>query len=428
VRGPGQLLGTRTAGCEGTQGVFPRCNLACTPCYHSRLANRVRTDGEHTLTEIDRQMAYLRSLRGVGQHAQLIGGEVTLLGPDDHARALALMERHRRKPISMTHGDFDYEYLRALAVGEDGRRRFRLLRFAGHFDSLMIGRRGAERPGSERELHGERRRFVAMFERLRREHGVRFDLAHNMTVTPRNLDQIAATTAELLSGGFGMLSFQPAAFVGNPSRWREDYRSVDADAVWREIERGVGQRAPDGPFQMGDRRCNRSAYGVVVAGRWVPLIDDRDPKEVAAGLALLEVFGGLDFSASPPLVAVRILRAVARRPAAVVHAASWASRFVRRAGALRLLRSGARPLTFVVHSFIDAEYVVPAWEMMQRGETASDPAVRSAQERLRACSYSMADPDSDRLVPACAQHAVIDPERNARLARELPIDRRGVPR
>ncbi|MHB8532886.1 MAG: hypothetical protein ACYDC2_09215, partial [Solirubrobacteraceae bacterium] len=26
-----QLLGRRTAGCEGTHGVFPRCDLACTP-------------------------------------------------------------------------------------------------------------------------------------------------------------------------------------------------------------------------------------------------------------------------------------------------------------------------------------------------------------------------------------------------------------
>ena len=87
VKTPQQMLGRRTAGCEGTHGVFPRCNLACTPCYHSRAANRVRVDGDHTVTEVDAQMALLRRERGPGQHAQLIGGEVTLLGPDDHARA-----------------------------------------------------------------------------------------------------------------------------------------------------------------------------------------------------------------------------------------------------------------------------------------------------------------------------------------------------
>src|SRR3954452_10180815 len=94
VRTPNQMLGRRTAGCEGTHGVFPRCDLACTPCYHSRDANRVRIDGAHTQHEIDDQMALLRSLRGPGQHAQLIGGEVTLLAPDEHAAALQTMLDH----------------------------------------------------------------------------------------------------------------------------------------------------------------------------------------------------------------------------------------------------------------------------------------------------------------------------------------------
>jgi Inosine-uridine preferring nucleoside hydrolase len=35
VKTPAQALGRRTTGCEGTHSVFPRCNLACTPCYHS---------------------------------------------------------------------------------------------------------------------------------------------------------------------------------------------------------------------------------------------------------------------------------------------------------------------------------------------------------------------------------------------------------
>ena len=108
VKQPNQMLGKRMTGCEGTHGVFPRCNLACTPCYHAREANRVRTDGDHTEREVDRQMALLRATRGPGQHAQLIGGEVTLLAPDDHAAALQAMIRHGRKPMSMSHGDFDY--------------------------------------------------------------------------------------------------------------------------------------------------------------------------------------------------------------------------------------------------------------------------------------------------------------------------------
>jgi len=89
------------------------------------------------------------------------------------------------------------------------------------------------------------------------------------------------------------------------------------------------------------------------------------------------------------------------------------------------VRRRVRALTFVMHSFMDAAEVAPAWEAMQRGERAHDPAVRAAQERLEACSYAMAHPDSDRLVPACVQHCLLDPGENLRLAGLLPLDRAG---
>ena len=426
ARTPEQLLGRHTPGCEGTHGVFPRCDLACTPCYHARDANRVRTDGAHTIAEVSEQMEYLRSVRGPGQHAQLIGGEVTLLGPDDHAAALEAMRAHDRKPMSMTHGDFDYEYLERLAVGPDGRRRFDLLRFAGHFDSLMLGRTGIPRPKSEAELHPFRRRFVAQFERLRAEHGVRFDLAHNMTVTPRNLGEVAEVVRACLTMGFGMLSFQPAAYVGNRARWREDFRSISIDDVWRAMERGAGTRLPFEHVQMGDPRCNRVSHGVLAGGRWTALLDDRDPRDLRVRDAFLDHLGGIDFERPRAIVAVTVARVVARDPRVVAIAAGWARRFVRRAGARRLLTGRPRGLTFVVHAFMDADVVAPAWDAIQRGEVAADPAVRAAQERLQTCSYAMAHPDEDRLVPACVQHAVLDPQENAALARVLSLRKTGA--
>ena len=69
VRTPSQVLGRHAVGCEGTHGVFPRCNLACTPCYHSREANRVATDGGHTVREVRAQMALLVARRGPHAHA-----------------------------------------------------------------------------------------------------------------------------------------------------------------------------------------------------------------------------------------------------------------------------------------------------------------------------------------------------------------------
>lgn len=424
VRTPAQLLGRRTAGCEGTHGVFPRCNLACTPCYHAREANRVRTDGAHTVTEVGRQMAHLRKVRGPGQHAQLIGGEVSLLAPEDHAAALQVMRDHGRKPMSMTHGDFDYDYLERLALRADGQRRFDFLRFAGHFDSLMVGRRGHRRPKGERELHDARRAFVAMFERLHAEHGVRFDLAHNMTVTPRNLGQVAEVTRACLEMGFGMLSFQPAAYVGNPSRWKDRFEDLSMDAVWHEIERGVGTRLPWAHLQMGDPRCNRSAYGILAGGRWTPLLDDRDPRDLTVRDRFLDAFGPTDFDRPPMALAGALARVAVREPGLLPAAAGWACRLARRAGFRRLLLGRPRGLTFVVHAFMDARVVAPAWQALERGETPAEPDVRAAWERLQACSYAMSHPDEDRLVPACVQHAVLDPRENLRLAELLPVSRR----
>jgi hypothetical protein len=379
-------------------------------------------DGAHTVGEIDRQMAYLRRERGPGQNAQLIGGEVTLLSPEDHAEALLTMRRHGRKPMSMSHGDFDYDYLKRMVVGPDGEPRFRWVSFAGHFDSMMLGRRGIKRAASEAELHPYRQRFCEMFQRLERETGVKHYLAHNMTVTPANAGELAEVIRSCRDMGFRMFSFQPAAFIGNTSRWKHEYRELSQDDVWSEIEAGAGTRLPHGVFQFGDERCNRTAYGAYVGERWVPFLDDREPLDLAMRETFFRTFGGMDFDVPPALLAAKLARVFAGHPGAVPEGARWARRFVRRAGGLRhVRRNPPRALTFVMHNFMDAAVVRPAWELLQRGETAADPELRATQERLQACSYAMAHPESDALVPACAQHGVLDPDENRELATLLPM-------
>ena len=296
-----QVLGRNAVGCEGTHGVFPKCNLTCSPCYHSKDANKVRVDGAHTVANVKAQMRLLERLRGPRAHAQLIGGEVSLLNPQDHAAALNVMREHGREPMSMTHGDFDSTYLRALALDEDGTPRFGRLSFAAHFDSLMRGRTGIPRPRDEAELNPFRARFVEMFHDLRRDHGVRSYLAHNMTVTPANLDQIEHVVADVSAMGFSMLSFQPAAHVGDERRWTGgDYSAVGIDDVWERIEAGLGQRVAWQALQFGDPRCNRSAFGARVDGRWVPMFDPDVDTDLQARDRALDHFGGVNFGGTPP--------------------------------------------------------------------------------------------------------------------------------
>ncbi len=427
VRTPAQSLGRHAVGCEGTHGVFPKCNLTCTPCYHSADANKVRVDGEHTLREVTRQMGLLRERRGPYAHAQLIGGEVSLLPPDDHAAALQAMRDAGRSPMSMTHGDFDPEYLRAVVTRADGTLRFDRVSFAAHVDSLMRGRRGAVRPRTEAELNPFRARFVQMFRDLRAETGLRYYLAHNMTVTPANVGQVAETVRAVLPMGFSMMSFQPAAHVGDQRRWKESYVDVDVDAVWAELERGLGRRVPHEAVEFGDPRCNRLGFGFLLDGGWHPFVDPAHPAETAARDAFFAHFGGVAFSGTAPaLLVVKVLRVLRHHPADVVVALRWARSLLRRVGGLRRVVSAARAgrlglMTFEVHSFMDAEQVAPAWAMMRRGERASDPQLLATQERLAACTYSMAHPETGELVPACVQHSVLDPDENVALRRLLPL-------
>jgi len=65
--------------------------------------------------------------------------------------------------------------------------------------------------------------------------------------------------------------------------------------------------------------------------------------------------------------------------------------------------------------------VAPAWAALQRGEELTDPRLRATQERLQACSYAMAHPETGELVPACVQHGVLDQQENLALRKLLPL-------
>lgn len=433
VKTDNQMLGRMSPGCEGTHGVFPKCNFRCSPCYHSADANSVRTDGAHTVTEVARQMAFLAKERGPVAHCQLIGGEVSLLPAEDHARALEIMRFYGRLPMSFTHGDFDYAYLKALAVHPDGTRRFDRLDFAAHFDRFMYGRRGARAPKSEMHLHRHRRRFVAMFARLQRRHGVRCYLAHNMTVQPGNISEIADVVTEVLPYGFRMLSFQPAAAQGAMARRVAPLRAIDNeksddDLLWTEIEKGAGTRLPFTLFQMGHPRCNRVCLCAVIgAHHVVPLFDDRDSADERFRDLLMSRFGNIVLP--PGVLWLKTIRVLARRPWLLFAIFAWMARFVRRAGGpWRIVRHRFRLITFVMHRFMDADDVTKAWSLMENGCNEQSKEVQEAGlrvqetvERLMSCSYGMAQVGQGRVVPACVQHSVYDEDENRRLAKELKL-------
>ncbi|MGH3853173.1 MAG: hypothetical protein ACRDR6_06675 [Pseudonocardiaceae bacterium] len=263
VKTPGQVLGRHAVGCKGTHGVFPRCDLACTPCYHSRGTNQVRVDEAHPVAEVGKQLALLRRLRGPS-------GSSTPTGSASSTCSLAWCGTATRWVSGCSPSGGVRGGRPALAGG------------------LRADRHGRGMAG-DREGRGRRA-------------GLHRDPARRPAVQP---------------GGIRFL------------------------------------RRP----------------------QWHPFLSGRDPRDLDTRDAFLRYFSGVNFTGVAALeLAGKLVRSVARHPVILVIAARWVARTLRRIGGARaLLRHGVAPVSFVVHQFMDAADVAPAWELMRRGEKASDP-------------------------------------------------------
>lgn len=248
-----------------------------------------------------------------------------------------------------------------------------------------------------------------------------------MTVTPANLDQVTEVARAVLKMPYDMLSFQPAAYLGDDRRWSGGFDDISIDAVWSRIEAGAGHAIPWQGTQFGDPRCNRAAVTVTAGTHSAALLDPEDPGDLAARDRVLAHFGGMIFGGTSAwIVAAKILRALLAHPGDVPLLASFALRLMRRAGGLAVVASAAwkRRLsfkTFVVHNFMDAADVAPAWALMEQGVASENPKIRETQERLGACMYTMSHPETGQLIPACVQHSVLDAGENVGLRKMLPI-------
>jgi hypothetical protein len=259
-----------------------------------------------------------------------------------------------------------------------------------------------------------------MFERLHRDHGITVYLAHNMTVTPGNLDQVPGVIARNRRLGYRMFSFQPAAYVGREDRWQPGYRGFDDDDVWARIEHGAGTRLPYQALQVGDLRCNRVTWGAFVGDRYVPVLDDTDARDLRTRDHFLAAFPGPLGYGPLPRRAVRAARAVVTHPGLVPAVIGWAARLIRRGGGPGPQWRSIHPTTFVMHRFIDAADTAAAWAHLEAGTAPTAPQLIEAAQRLQACAYSMPHPETRRMIPACVQHAVLDPGENTQLVELLP--------
>ena len=327
--------------------------------------------------------AAARACAGPGQNAQLIGGEVTLLEPDDHAaraagddppRPQADVDVARRLRLRLPRA-------RSRSTRATGEPRFDHLSFAGHFDSMMFGRRGIKRAASEADAAT---RYRAALLRDVRAPGARA----RRHALPRAQHDGHAAQHRPGPAGHPRLPRHGLSHVLLPARRVHRQRRPLEGRLPRVLHRrGVAADRGGRRRAAALRRRCRSATRAATARPTAPTpatatcrCSTRTTRATPASLEdFVAAFGGMDFVDGRAACAPRAAPAAwpATRARAAQRRAGWARRFVGRAGGLRAMRPRAPRRDHLRHARVHGRRQgAPAWELLQRGETsrrARDP-------------------------------------------------------
>src|SRR5262249_18335743 len=248
-------------------------------------------------------------------------------------------------PMLMTHGQTlleHPEFLEALVV-KGGLRQV-----AVHIDLTQAGRHGfpINSLTTEGDLHPLRQAFPELAARIRARTGLPLELAHNCTVTERNLESISDIVRWFLASPvrsklWRILSFQPEA---NTGRTIFSKNPVTPEKVWEELCEGIGFQIDRNGFLGGHPDCNHGTTLLIeeTHGRYLPLVPNDHKTRRLVG-DLLERLGAIstmttDGDSGSSLLPYRVAGAFASQP-------SLAFRTLGRL--IALTTSGAFPFHFL---------------------------------------------------------------------------------
>jgi hypothetical protein len=409
LRTPNQLAGRHLTHCGFTTGAS-YCSFRCTHCYLPANANEIPIP---SLTEMKEQIDANRGFQGPGGGLQITGGDVADAywrngRPNELIEIVRYAVGAGLVPMLMTHGQTlleHPEFFEALVI--DGGLR----QVAVHIDMTQAGRHGFPigRVESESDLHPVREAFTKLATDVRKRSGLPLELAHNCTVTERNIASVAEVVRWFLADParsqiWRILSFQPEA---NTGRTIFSQNPVTPAIVWEKLCEGMGLKIDGSAFIGGHPDCNQGTVLLVdqIRGDYFPLVpNDIETKRLLA--EILAAMGAIstmttDASASDSLFPYRVAGAFARHPRLALRSG---------ARALALLANGAIPLRFLpalatrrahtinigTHNFMDAARVAHA---------PNDPVARA---RLEACVFKGAVKNRAsgewEAVPMCAMN------------------------
>jgi hypothetical protein len=404
LRTPNQLAGRHLTHCGFITGPS-YCSFRCTHCYLPKNANEVPIP---SLPEMKEVIEANRRFQGPGGGLQITGGDVA----DAYWRAgrqaeLVEIVRHATRvglvPMVMTHGQTFLEHPEFLAalVVEGGLRQV-----AVHIDMTQAGRHGyaINRLTSENDLHPLREAFTQLALNLRDRTGLRLELAHNCTVTGRNIDSVAGVVRWFLddprrSRIWRILSFQPEA---NTGRTIFSSHPVTTRLVWKKLCQGMGLELDGSAYIGGHPDCNQGTTLLVDqgSGSYLPALPN-DQRTRVLFAEILETLGAISTLTTDSLLPYRIAGAFAHQPGlalrtvarafALVMSGQIPGRFLR-----ALLAGKAHTINIGTHNFMHAAQVA---------NSPDDPVARA---RLDACVFKGAVKNRAtgawEAVPMCAMN------------------------
>ncbi|MEL6768104.1 MAG: radical SAM protein, partial [Pseudomonadota bacterium] len=335
--GPGQLAGRLfPIACIALE-VTQRCNLDCTLCYLSDLAEATPDIPLETLLG---RVDEIHARFGPNTNVQVTGGDPTLRPLADLEVIVARIRALGMRSALFTNGiKADRTMLERLA-------RAGLNDVSFHVDTTQQ-RRGYD---DEAALNAIRADYLA------RAAGLGLRVNFNTTLHEGNIAQVPGLLRWFIAHAeaINLVSFQMQAETGRGTA------GARADSVTRERLRGMIDDATGGTadfdvFAIGHSECNLHSSILVSGGRRAPLYGDSAFfRAVFAQLADQAAAKGADWNDDRTMV-LQALRIVAARPRLWPGALRAA-----RASILPLLPalvSGHRPhrLSFFVHNFMAAE-------------------------------------------------------------------------
>jgi hypothetical protein len=405
-----QLSGRHLTHCGFTTGAS-YCSFHCTHCYLPKNANQIPIPSFEQMKE---QIDANRRFQGPGAGLQITGGDVAdAYWRSNRQRELIAIVRYAVDsalvPMLMTHGATlleQPEFLEQLVV-EGGLRQM-----AVHIDSTQAGRSGypINRVKSEADLHPVREAFTTLALQVRARTGLPFELAHNCTVTERNIDSVAQVVRWFLedpkrSRIWRILSFQPEADTG---RTIFSQHPVTPAFVWEKICAGMGLQLDGSAFLGGHPDCSQGVSLLVAedGNRFLPLVPP-DDKTRDLFTEVLEKLGALSTMTTDgdaemgSLIGYRVAGAFARHPVLAGRVLWHAGRLLLADSipwefARALARGRAHTINIGTHNFMHAAQVADA---------PNDPVVRA---RLDACVFKGAVKNRGNgeweAVPMCAMN------------------------